>query len=101
MFERFLAVIERVLDALLKQSAHFRNRFVAEIATHDVTTERQRQAGLFLPPHSEIDNEAQSLILECQLPFVDNQTRVELTGFDDLQNFIERHHLVLEALRQE
>ena len=32
-----------------------------QVAAHHVAAERQRQAGFFLPPHAQIDDEVQSL----------------------------------------
>ena len=43
----------------------------------------------------------QPLVLERQLPFVDDQPGVIFAFFDRLQNLVERHDLVGEPLRQQ
>ena len=65
-----------------------------EVAADDVAAQRQRQAGPLQPPHAEVDDQVQPLVLERQLPLVDDQAGLELArghGGDDL---VERHHFV-------
>ena len=50
-------MVEAVLDALLEQPADLLHRLRAEIAADDVAAQRQRQAGLLLPPDAEIDDQ--------------------------------------------
>ena len=70
-----------------------------KIAADDVAAQRQRQAGLLLPPDAQIDDQLQSLILKRQLSFVDDQAGVEFARLDRVENLVERHHLVREAAR--
>src|SRR5207245_9885816 len=72
--QRVVAVIESVADALLEKAADLADGVRAQIATDGVSSQRQRQAGLFHPPDAEIDDEAETLVLKGQLPLVDNET---------------------------
>ena len=50
----------------------------AEVAADHVAAQRQRQAGLLLPPDAEVDDQVQALVLERELPLVDDQPGVVL-----------------------
>ena len=62
---------------MLSLSSRLISRIVVrpEVAADDVAAQRQRQAGLLLPPHAEVDDQVQPLVLEGELPLVDDQAR--------------------------
>ena len=78
-----------------------RDRLRAEVAADDVAAQRQRQAGLLLPPDAEIDDQVQPLILERELPLVDDEAGVESPVGDRVEDLVERHHFVGEPVRQQ
>ena len=76
------------------------DRRTAEILANHVSAKRQRQPGLILPPHAEIGDEVQPLILERELSFVDDEPRVVLPGRDRVDDLVERDDLVDEPIRR-
>ena len=77
------------------------NQVGAEVAAHHVAAQRQRQPRLLLPPHAEIDDEVQPLILERQLPLVDDKPRVIFSFLHRLEDLVEGQDFVGEPLRQQ
>ena len=77
-----------------------RNRppnFRTERAPHRIASERQRHAGLLVPPDAEVQHAVQPHLREQQLPFMDQQPCVHHFGFHRFQNFIKRRHYRLEV----
>src|SRR2546430_5630843 len=56
------AVREAVLNAGLEVAGDVPHQRVSQVATHDVAAQRQRQAGLVVPPFAEIDPEVQPAV---------------------------------------
>ena len=95
-------MVQRVADALLEQPADLADdRRVAEIAADDVAAQRQRQARLLLPPHAQIDDQVQPLVLKRELAFVDDQPGVEFAGRDRGDDLVERHDFVREIVAEQ
>ncbi len=55
-------------------------------------TQRQRQSGLFEPPHAEIDNQLEALLLIRELTFVDDQPCIEFACLNSIKDLIKGHH---------
>ena len=94
--QRVLAVGQAVLDALLEQPLDLADGFRAQILADGVGAQRQRQAGVLLPPVAQIDDELQVLLAERELPFVNDQPGVDrlavvLAGHDGRNDLVERH----------
>ena len=69
-----------------------------EIAANHVAAERQRQAARALgPPLAEVDELPQPLLLVGELPFVNQQPRLDLAVAHGLEDLVERHHHVLDV----
>jgi hypothetical protein len=58
--ERFLAMINGVLDTLAQRLGNTSHGFMAERSSNGVSAERKRESGNFLPPPAEIDNAVES-----------------------------------------
>jgi len=57
--------------------------------------------GLLLPPDTQVDDQFQPLVLERELPFMDDQPRVELLRFHRGEDLVERDHFILELANAE
>src|SRR5437763_8917914 len=77
VFERRLPMNKTIFDALLQQAIDVVNCGLAEVYSHSIGAERQRQARFFHPPLPEIHHEMQILIAVGELPFVNDQARVD------------------------
>ena len=62
---------------------------------------RLGQTSSLLPPDSEVDDEVKPLVLEGQLPLVDDQSGVKTPFGHGMQNLVEGQHLIRKSLRQE
>src|SRR5581483_1745440 len=91
VFERFAAMVETGLNAFAHGAVDLLDGVLTQIFENDVNAERQGQAGLLVPPRSEIENQMQPLIFPQQLRFVNDQTDIELSAENGLRNLIERH----------
>ena len=74
---------------------------VAEVSCGSRCAQRQRQPRVIEPPLARIDDQLQPLVGVCQLPLVDNQSRVDappfiLPGRYSIENLVERHKDVIE-----
>ena len=89
-------MIERVLDALAQRGGNREDQFRTKRAADRIASQRQRQAGHFLPPLAEIDNALQSRLVVGQLAFVNDQSSFEL-AFEHLRNdLVEGHDFGLD-----
>jgi hypothetical protein len=85
--ERLLPVGQAVFDRAGQGPRDPRDPLRAEIAPHDVAAERQRKAGLGLPPPAQVLDLRETLLRERELPLVDQDSRVEAPrehAFEDL-----------------
>src|SRR5690606_30470909 len=64
-------------DALVKESFDLGNGLSAQILPDDVSSERQRQAGLAFPPLSQVDHQREVLIAVGKLPLVNDKPGVD------------------------
>src|ERR1700751_991662 len=72
VFECFVAVFETVLDAVAQSVRDGEHEVFAEGAADGVASERKRQAGLFAPPLTEVDDFVQAAMRVGELAFVDD-----------------------------
>ena len=86
----FSPIVECILNALFEQYRDLFHRLSSEIAANGVSTERQRQSGILHPPLSQIHDQMQSVILVRQLPFVNNQPRIDFAFPCHGKNLIKR-----------
>ena len=68
---------QAVFDALLEQPLDVADRLRAQILAHRVRAQRQRQAGLLLPPVAQVDDQLQILVAVGELAFVNDQPGVD------------------------
>src|SRR5690606_32762564 len=60
ILHRFSAMIEAVLDRLFKDVSHFLHGFTAEVTSDAVASQRQGEAGFFMPPDPQIAYQMQA-----------------------------------------
>ena len=68
-----------------------------EILAHDVAAERQRQAGLVLPPFAEVHDLREAVARVRELALVNDQSGVGIAALHRIENLVEGHHDVLEV----
>src|SRR4029450_8324771 len=88
--ERVLPVSEAVLDRTAERAGDAGDPVGPEVAPHDVSAERQREAGLFLPPPTEVDDLPKTFVGERELALVNEESGFELAGCDARLDPIER-----------
>ena len=98
---RIVAVSEAVLNALLQEPADLPHRFQSQVSADNIATQWQRQPGTVLPPHTQVDDEMQALILECELPLVNDQPAIVLARRHGTENLVKRKDFVLKTSRQQ
>src|SRR5439155_8358637 len=94
--QRFIPMIESVLNAFLDVFGNALDRLLTEIALDDVATERQRQSGLLLPPFTEVEHFMKSHLTVRQLAFMDQHAGFVFAALHVFENLIERHDVVLD-----
>ena len=100
--QRFVAMFEPVVDAFLEQPVHVAHRRRAQVFANGVGPQRQRQAGLVVPPVAQVDDQLQTAIAIGELPFMNDQAGVDrlaliLARLDRIENLVERHDHVAEV----
>ena len=91
--ERFLSMVESILDAVTKSSCDICHQLRTEAAADRISSQRQRQPGDLLPPPAQIDNALQTGFRVTQLAFVNDKPGF-LLAFEHLRNdLVERHNL--------
>ena len=77
-----------------------RHQFRSQAAANRISSQRQRQAGHFLPPPAQIDDAMQSRLVVGELSFVDDQAGLVL-AFEHLRDdLVEGHDLGFNAREQ-
>src|SRR5438128_1045175 len=94
-------MIESIADALFQQSAYPADDVGVEVAANDVTSQRQRQPRALLPPHAQIDDQMQTLVLKGELALVDDEAGVEAAGRHCAEYLVEGEHFMSEVAEQE
>src|SRR5262249_24746800 len=93
---RFFTMVEGVLNALPDVFADPLHHFLPQVALNHVAAERKRKTRFLPPPLAEVEHFVQSELAICQLAFVNQKTGFELAFLHFVQNFVERHDLVLD-----
>src|SRR5205085_1864476 len=62
-----------------------------QCASHRISSERERQSGLFLPPDAEIYHAVQPLLRKEKLSLVDKQACFDYVVLNSIDDFVERH----------
>src|SRR4029450_2218489 len=88
--ERILPVGEAVLDRTAEGAGDAGDAVGPEVAPHDVSSERQRGAGLFLAPLAEGEDCPKTFVGERELALVNEESGFELAGCDARLDPIER-----------
>src|SRR5256885_14649099 len=96
---------QAVADALLQKPIDFADGFSAQVLAKTIRPQGQRQPRLLHPPLAQIDDELQILIAISELPFMNNQARInllpaEFAGDNHIEDLIERHDDMLEISPQ-
>ena len=78
VFQRLLAVVERVLNAVAQRLGDDLVLLRAQRAANRVSAQGQHQARSFLPPDAQVQNLMEAARSVGQLPFVNNEARLVL-----------------------
>ena len=91
--ERFVAVIEGVLDAVAECVGGGEEGLGPEGTTDGITAEWQGQAGLLVPPLAEVEEFDEAIVGVGELALVDDEAGVELSGDDGGDDLVEGDEL--------
>ena len=101
MTHGLVSMRQTVINALANNAAEVAPDCGRNVFTHDISTKRQWQAGFAFPPLAKIDNLFKTGLLICQLSFVNDQTRVSLSGFYGVENSIKGNYDEIEFAKKE
>ena len=82
-------MLQRVDDARAQIAGNLRDDLRPEVAPHGVAAERQRKAGVLLPPGAQIGPEVEALVGVGELALVDQQPDLDLAPVDRVLDLVE------------